>query len=123
MNHFTKEEAELVISNAKKIIEFIQGEILPKLKTDMTFRMDMGRTVKDLVLGVHGGKKGYITVYQGHAMTLENDYRSPYDYFFSEVNVEKTMALVKNWKQIKQDLLHQVEIDIMDTELIRNFQV
>lgn len=123
MNHFTKEETELVISNAKKIIEFIHDEILPKLKTDMTFRMDMGRTVKDLVLGVHGGKKGYITIYQGHAMTLENDYRSPYDYFFSEVNVEKTMALVKNWKHIKEDLLHQVEMDIMDTELIKNFQV
>ena len=123
MNHFTKEETALVINNAKKIIEFINTNILPNLKTDMTFRLDMGRTIKDLVIGVHGGKKGYITIYQGHAMTLENNYRSPYDYFFSDVNVEKTMALVKNWRNIKHDLLEQVENDAMDTELIKNFQV
>jgi hypothetical protein len=123
MNHFTKEETNLVINNAKKIIEFINTNILPNLKTDMTFRLYMGRTIKDLVIGVHGGKKGYITIYQGHSMTLENDYRSPYDYFFSDVNVEKTMALVKNWKNIKQDLLKQVENDAMDMELIKNFQV
>jgi hypothetical protein len=123
MNHFTKEETTLVISNAKKIIEFIKTDILPNLKTDMTFRLDMGRTIKDLVIGVHGGKKGYITIHQGHSVTLENDYKSPYDYFFSDVNVEKTMALVKNWKGIKRDLLEQVEKDAMDMELIRNFHV
>jgi hypothetical protein len=123
MNHFTKEETGLVISNAKKVIEFIRTEILPCLKTDMTFRMNMGRTIKDLVLSVHGGKNGYITIYQGHAMTLENNYTNPFDYFFSDVNVEKTMALIKNWKDIKRDLLEQVEKDAMDTELIKNFQV
>ena len=127
MDKFTKEEKQLIINNAKEVIKYLQTEIVPKLRTDMSFRFKTEPGKQDLRLNIYTKMNDPIQLCTSHDYTFNPDSllarNDSFNYFYYTENAKIMMILLENWKNTKEILLEQIEKDNASINLIHSFTV
>ena len=132
---FTKEDREALIRNKKHIVDWIMKNIVPNMQADSKIKCDFGETytsprsnmkvasyhfyvyseLKDFYSGGGTATNGCIGYGEkfGYMNESFESVTSPYDIY----------PIVDNWSLIKKTLLHGIEKQKRNKDVIYNFEV
>ena len=127
---FTDEEKKMLVENTKKIFNFLKDEVANNMRDDIYFDF----------LVRHGEKRLHIHVYKDGSFAINRGFNSceyclgdgfktnynlychgnPYKFFES---YDEMFALIKNWQEIKAEIMPKIEKDKEVYSVLKEFEV
>ena len=131
---FSQQEKELIKENAQKIKTYLETEIAPYLSK--TIRIKFGgeytsprtfNTTSTYVLNIYAKGDEYLwTDYEGNSTPLKCSLTTKFgapDDLCATLSREGTYTLIKEWKNIKNMLLNEVDKYKKSIDMLEHFEI
>lgn len=131
MYHFTDDEKIKIVSATKQIVDYLKTNIVPNIRKDIVFKMEVNPREYDLVFHIFPKTKKPFSVYRNAMNSTKYTLGNEFDYFDNNTSskvdffsrYEEMFCLINNWKKFKEICLEQVEIEKQNTNVLNEFQV
>lgn len=131
MYYFTDDEKHKIVSATKQIVDYLKTNIVPNIRKDIVFKMEVNPREYDLVFHIFPKANKPFSVYRNAMNSTKYTLGNEFDYFDNNTSskadffsrYEEMFCLINNWKKFKEICLEQVEIEKQNTNVLNEFQV